>query len=178
MMKRRIVFYAFVSLFILGCNAHTDDIDPLKKQLADVVKNDDFDNISLSGMDGKSRKSILHYFSNSEARLEQVDNALNKGYFLLLEDIAGKKYPCITQDDLKKYESVEWSERAIGFRNWITDIQGGLLLQQANHLKYQILILKLMNDDTLIPLISQKEKKADEILKKIVEYTKEENRVD
>lgn len=136
--------------------------------------NDGDGNIALSGMDQETRKLIENLFQNPQGRLDQIGASL-QGYAKLLEDIENGTYPCIKKNDLERYDNSEWSLRTLGFKNWETSLRGYLLLQRANSLKYQLIIMGQSKDEKLKAVTEKKELELEKILSQILDLTKTEH---
>jgi hypothetical protein len=148
--------------FIGICNGGNS----IKEDIENIIDND---HISLSAMDKQKKENILYYYGDSNTMLSDIDDSLNKGYRILLEDIEKNKYPCFKKTDIKKYRNSDISTRTIGYENWVNGIKGALKLREANELKYQIIIMTMLDDNSLLPKIKEKEKELERILTEISE---------
>ena len=135
--------------------------------LIDIVKKDQWRILSLSGMNESTKEIILSELSDPAQQINILRGALTGGYLPLLEDAEQSKSFHLNPD---KYVYSDWESRTIGLPNAITRLQGALLLQQARELKYQIIIMRLLNDKGLKSQMASKEKLLEKMVGELSEY--------
>jgi len=140
----------------------------LKPELVNLSKDNQWQTLPLSGMDKRTRDTILSELTAPADQINNIRDALEKGYAPLLKDTSQSASFHLNE---KKYKYSDWESRTIGFPNWTTRLEGAFLLQQARELKYQIIIMTLLNDEKLKAEISKKEKRLAETLNDLSEYT-------
>lgn len=84
-----------------------------------------------------------------------------------------RKYPCIGKNELVGYQASEWTYRTIGFPNWVKSIRGHLLLEKAHNIKYQILLLRLVDQKDNNEMITQREKELQALVDEITLLTQD-----
>lgn len=149
----------------------TIEKDLRNKDLFKLVEADLWDDLVLSGLDPE-RNLLLERLAEPEQRLDQIEETLQNGYLLLMEDISNGRYEGIDLDTLEQYASSSWEMRNLGFRNWVTSLRGVLLLQRLKELRYQIAIVRLVGVSDQSILIN-KEQEVEEVTQALREYTKE-----
>ena len=140
----------------------------LKPELIKLSKDNQWLALPLSGMDKSTKATILSEFSDPTDQINSIRDALENGYAPLLKDTSQSASFHLNEE---KYKYSDWESRTIGFPNWTTRLEGALLLQQARELKYQIIIMTLLNDEKLKAEISKKEKRLAQTLNDLSEYT-------
>ena len=164
--------------FIISCsnNQETkkDERTKLRLSILELSTQNKLEQTVLSDLNENERNQINADLNNPDSALNLIDEALINGYSLLLEDIESGMYPCIDINVLnEKYKRTKWESRNIGFPNSITRIEGAILLKDIQILKYEIFIMKLLDDENLNPIITQKEALLKKEMEELVEYTKE-----
>ncbi|VVS94048.1 hypothetical protein [Desulfoluna spongiiphila] len=160
---------------VLFCTAAYAEKAFPRSELIDLLKDDQWQALSLSEMDKRTRDAILPELTDPADQINNIRDALEKGYAPLLEDTSQSASFHLNKE---KYKYSDWESRTIGFPNWTTRLEGALLLQQARELKYQIIIMTLLNDEKLSAEISKKEKRLAETLNDLSEYTQPRKWVD
>lgn len=186
-------YYLLILLAVcVGCAGVNPPISqtvspPLKEQLHALIENNKLENnlalldlgeISAIQMTEEEKKEIEFHFLRPLDVINRIDESLNKGCYPLLEDIEENKYPCVNQASLKKYPNTDWATRNIGFKNWIRSMRGALLLQQAQKVKYQIILMQLVNEREFSTAIREQKREYDQLMMKIREENRRENWVD
>lgn len=165
-----------VLLALNGCAGNTANRDAVSLEIAiiEMAQRNELDSLILADFDVAARENVSYRFDNPAERLKQIDSSLREGYAKLADDIEGGKYACIGKNELSKYQGSEWTYRAIGFPNWTKSIQGHFLLEKARNLKYEILLLKLMNREDAAPLVRQREEALRGLIDQITSLTRDE----
>ena len=186
-------YYLLILLAVcIGCAGANSNISktvppPLKDQLYELLKNNKLENnlalldiggISAIPMTEEEKKGIEFHFSRQLEVINRIDESLNNGCYPLLEDIEESKYPCINKESLKIYPNLDWATRNIGFKNWIKSMRGALLLQQAEKVKYQIILMQLVNEREFSTAIQEQKREYDKLMMKIREENMSKNWVD
>jgi hypothetical protein len=175
---KTILSILIASFFIISCSTNYDnrinESANLRISLLELISQNKLEQIVLSDFSEEERNQIIADFSNPNKAINLIDEALNNGYLLLLEDVENGMYPCLNINDLKeKYKRTQWESRNIGFPNSITRIEGAMLLKEIQILVYEIFIMKLLDDEKLKPMIAQKEALLKKEAEELLEYTKE-----
>jgi len=134
--------------------------------------------ISAIPLTEEEKKGIEFHFLRQLEVINRIDESLNNGCYPLLEDIEGNKYQGINKESLKKYPNIDWATRNIGFKNWIKSMRGALLLQKAEKVKYQIILMQLVNEREFSAAIQKQKKEYDKLIMKIREENMSVNWVD
>ncbi|VFQ44426.1 hypothetical protein [Desulfoluna butyratoxydans] len=165
----RILSSLCMALFIgqFCTTAYAGKVYP-EHELITLAKNNNWQQLPLSDMDESTIDTILSELSAPAAQISSIRDALEKGYAPLLKDTSQSASFHLHE---KKYKYSDWESRTIGFPNWTTRLEGAILLQQARELKYQIIIMTLLDDEKLKPEISKKEARLAKTLSELSEYT-------
>lgn len=86
--------------------------------------------------------AAIERFSDVNGRIDQIEEALIKGYAPLVDDLENGKLSTVTEEKLTGYACSAADMRTIGFPNWITEIRGHVLLEKVRELDWQIKLLK------------------------------------
>ena len=134
----------------------------------------DPDDLILAELDPERSKSIVYRLGKPAEQLDQIESALTGGYAKLVTDIENGEYACIGKQDIARYQGSDWTYRTIGYPNWIKSLRGHLLLEKARSLKYQIVLLGLLNGETDDMLIRQKEEELRALVDRLTVLTQDQ----
>ena len=91
--------------------------------------------------------AAIERFSDVAGRVDQIEEALIRGYSPLVDDLESGKLSPITEESLGKYSCSAPDIRTIGFPNWITELRGHLLLEKVRELDWQIRLRQAQGAD-------------------------------
>ncbi len=181
-MKR--LLFCIYSIILITCCSRVEQSEniattKLRQELLKLSLQNKFEEAVLIDISADEKAQIFDNLKNTNNSLNIIEEALINGYLVLLEDIDNGVFPCINIEGLsKKCKRTDWESRNIGFANSIKRLEGSLLLKNVQILNNEILLMKLLNAESLNKNIKQKETELLNQKEKLLQYTKENSWVD